>query len=568
MRFSCCRDTHHHGEVTQQLVGSRNERLSLSAHAFITNHQPLYTRRTAIENSMKRLAASTAAKKKATKGPEQLAGGECRCTVCAKLPFKQMDSIIPELAEEEACLEKDAEVYEALNKMNQGDSIRSIRLPAAAAQNTASRCARHTRRLRNELIKAGLLNEEGQKCEESGEGIRRVAPFAYSELKLGQLLGTGGFSSVFELQGFSIDSTSATFDSSDQEARQAMNKRTVLSTTSNTEKENDTEPSKVPPSKTSASPYVIKHLRRGLVKDPEKFERAAIDMVLEAQLLLAMDHPNIIALRGWSGGTGYHYANGKHTDFFVVLDRLTESLDERMAIWRHAYKKYKGRSMMPWGKNKCASKLESLLEDRLKVVLEITSALQYMHDRRIIFRDMKSANVGFDMYGQLKIYDFGLSRLLPSRRSAMADGYAMSRVGTKYYMAPEVRAKAPYNLSADLFSLGVVFWEVMSMSSPRETLQKIKKNELSPPRRLMLPICECWPSYVRSIMEHCLSMDPHLRPNISDVRTQLEREVEIFQPSINGRPSFQSSTATTSVSNSSHASFDFRSSVSYESETI
>ena len=183
---------------------------------------------------------------------------------------------------------------------------------------------------------------------------------------------------------------------------------------------------------------------------------------------------------------------------------------------------------MPWGRQKFHTKLDSLVMDRLQTMHDVATALEYMHDSRILNRDLKASNIGFDMSGDVKLFDFGLSRLLPSRRSAMQDGYCMSRVGTKYYMAPEVRAKAPYNLSADVYSFGVVFWEVMALSTPRETLQKIRKDEdlVSPSRRCMLPVCKCWPSYMRIIIEKALSNNPANRPSISDIRQVLSLEME------------------------------------------
>jgi serine/threonine protein kinase len=485
-----------------------------------------------------------------------------------------MEAILRDFADQELSADEGTRVLEALHGKKREEKTLA-RLPAAAAKSTASKCLRHTQRLKRDLIKAGLLDASGIKRDESGNKIRPVAPLVYSEMNMGRLLGTGGFSSVFELDSCSLHMDTETFESHEQEARKLLQesavihrdasafprRRKVLSTHDDDD-DDERKQSKQTSTGGTTTRYAVKHLRRGLINDPEKFERAAIDMVLEAQLLLAIDHPNIIALRGWSYGGVKEYEHGLHTGFFIVLDRLTESLDERMSLWRTAFKKYSSRKMMPWAKQKNASKLEVLLEDRLKVLLEITSAMQYMHDRRIIYRDMKSSNVGFDLWGQLKIYDFGLSRLLPSRRSAMHDGYAMSRVGTKYYMAPEIRSKSPYNLSADIYSLGVLFWEVMSMSSPRETLQKMKKADLASAKRLMLPICECWPAHVRSIIEYCLSNDPHLRPSIGSVRMQLEGEVECFRPSSMGRPSFMESTATTtSLSNSSQTSIEFRSSL-------
>ena len=546
-----------------------------------------HTARTSSAMSSSKASSTTS---RATNSSKQ--GGDCRCSVCGKLPFKQPDNILPLLAEQEVGLEFEAGVYEFLYRTNNkgngelnaeqqqaaspaaGKSNNhhgSMRLPETAAQNAADRCTRHTRRLQSDLIKGGLLNAEGQKISEFGTP-RVVAPLSIEEINLGRLLGTGGFSSVFEVVSLSLDS-SKKYNSQDEEARETMKRNALVLRDVKIEKlekggKHSHETSGK--SKQAAEPlYAIKFLRRGLTKEPEKFERAAIDMVLEAQLLLAMDHPNIVSLRGWSSEGVRGYASGRHSAFFVIIDRLVESLDERLATWRNALRKYKGRTKLPWGKQKFCSKLDSLTEERLAVVHDVSSALEYMHGRRIINRDLKASNIGFDMNGNLKLFDFGLSRLLPSRRSAMHDGYKMSRVGTKYYMAPEVRAKAPYNLSADIYSFGVVAWEIMSVSSPRETLQRIKKDELVPSRRCMLPICPCWPAYVQFLIERCLNNDPHYRPHIGDVSRILETGMDEsgsrYGLSSRSRSSFQLDITTLDTTNNSHTSTtDFRTSLTSE----
>ena len=100
----------------------------------------------------------------------------------------------------------------------------------------------------------------------------------------------------------------------------------------------------------------------------------------------------------------------------------------------------------------------------------------------------------------------------------------------------------------------------------------VKKDELMPARRCMLPICECWPAYVQSVLTQCLANDPHLRPRVAEVRHGLAEQVEV---SCSGRRrSLQLSSTTvdmSSVSNNSHGTdygTDYRTSLGYtDSET-
>ena len=214
--------------------------------------------------------------------------------------------------------------------------------------------------------------------------------------------------------------------------------------------------------------------------------------------------------------------------------------------------------------------MQNLLLERLKVVHKIGLAIQYMHSKRLIHRDLKVSNVGFDIHGEVKLFDFGLSRLLPSfsdhhvnsSRSdtlefcestaastsvtgSMSEIYVMSRVGTKFYMAPEVRRKEAYSLPADVYSFGVILWEVLALSTPREfyhherdrisklpkeKVDKSNQGDLDPPgihaRKRWLPICPCWPVAITELVTASMSSDPMDRPTMEQVLVILQKHID------------------------------------------
>ena len=93
---------------------------------------------------------------------------------------------------------------------------------------------------------------------------------------------------------------------------------------------------------------------------------------------------------------------------------------------------------------------------------ELASALRYCHeDLRIMHRDIKPANILLDQLGTLKLADFGLSKSLDP-----STDLAKTYVGTPLYMSPEQCAGQPYSFSADMWSLGVVAYELMALRSP------------------------------------------------------------------------------------------------------
>mmetsp|Transcript_14729 Transcript_14729/g.44312 ORF Transcript_14729/g.44312 Transcript_14729/m.44312 type:complete len:646 (+) Transcript_14729:580-2517(+) len=92
---------------------------------------------------------------------------------------------------------------------------------------------------------------------------------------------------------------------------------------------------------------------------------------------------------------------------------------------------------------------------------QITSAVEFMHQRRIIHRDIKPGNIFITSSGKVKVGDLGLSRFLN-----LEEVQAFSQVGTPLYMSPEVLKGKGYTFSSDLWSLGCVFFEMVELIAP------------------------------------------------------------------------------------------------------
>eukprot|EP00957_Ditylum_brightwellii_P181758 13846401-Ditylum_brightwellii.AAC.1 len=147
---------------------------------------------------------------------------------------------------------------------------------------------------------------------------------------------------------------------------------------------------------------------------------------MEAQFLSVLSHPNIIKIRGWaSAGTD---------------DCLNETLSTRIQKWAKEDAKYKNTLLgsVFRASSKTCSERERLLEDRLKVAYDITGAMKYLHKQNIIYRDLKPDNLGFDVRGDIKLFDFGLAREVPSEMDMNENVNEMSGAGSLRYMAPEV----------------------------------------------------------------------------------------------------------------------------------
>jgi serine/threonine protein kinase len=94
------------------------------------------------------------------------------------------------------------------------------------------------------------------------------------------------------------------------------------------------------------------------------------------------------------------------------------------------------------------------------IAYDVAEGLAFLHSRGMIHRDLKSLNVLLDDAGEPCICDFGVTRMVDADR-------AMTGImGTYHYMAPEVIRKAKCNIKADVFSFGMVLWEMVMPKVP------------------------------------------------------------------------------------------------------
>jgi len=173
---------------------------------------------------------------------------------------------------------------------------------------------------------------------------------------------------------------------------------------------------KIIPPQTAAGPGFI-----------ERFNR-------EARALAKLNHPNIVAV--------YEFGQVNGLPFFIMefVDGLNLRQLER------------------------AGKLSA--REALQIVPQICEALQFAHDEGIVHRDIKPENILLDKRGRVKIADFGIAKIL-SGTPDVAITETGGAIGTPHYMAPEQMEKpTTVDHRADIFSLGVVFYEMLTGELP------------------------------------------------------------------------------------------------------
>merc|ERR1712048_423933 len=167
---------------------------------------------------------------------------------------------------------------------------------------------------------------------------------------------------------------------------------------------------------------------------------------------------------------GNSYSNGTHNGYFLILDRLEDTLEKRFESWK-IRRDTKSFSCI----EKSTNNNDDIL-DRINVVSQVAAALRYLHSKKIVFRDLKPGNIGFDKFGIVKIFDFGLARDLPESYiwgGSKNDEYNMTgMVGTLRYMAPENALMRNYNQKVDVYSWALIFWSCLTLEKPYEKMTR------------------------------------------------------------------------------------------------
>jgi tRNA A-37 threonylcarbamoyl transferase component Bud32 len=176
----------------------------------------------------------------------------------------------------------------------------------------------------------------------------------------------------------------------------------------------------------------LKILSPQLVQDAAFAER----FVREARSLARLNHPRIISV--------YDFGKTEAGLFYFIME-FVDGTDLRQVMQ--------------------AGKLSP--PEALAIVPQICEALQYAHDEGIVHRDIKPENILLDKKGRVKIADFGLAKLLARPASVYTLTRAGQRMGTPHYMAPE-QIEHPHQVDhrADIYSLGVVFYEMLTGELP------------------------------------------------------------------------------------------------------
>ena len=240
----------------------------------------------------------------------------------------------------------------------------------------------------------------------------------------------------------------------------------------------------------------IKILPLALATQPDRCER----FEHEAQAVAVLNHPNIVTVYSVEQAGDTHFLTMEYVDGHTLADLLP-------------------KGGLP-------------LKRLLSIARQIVDAIIAAHDRGIVHRDLKPANVMIDAKGRVKVLDFGLAKLRDAAEPAL-DGSMPTRelsregtiVGTVAYMSPEQAEGKSLDERSDLFSLGVLLYEMATGGRPfaGDTSLSVLTSILRDTPRPLTDLNPELPRDFARIVRHCLAKDPERRyQSAKDLRNDLE----------------------------------------------
>eukprot|EP00606_Chrysophyceae_sp_TOSAG23-5_P000195 GSChrysophyteH2.ASY1.ANO1.492.1 assembled CDS len=149
-----------------------------------------------------------------------------------------------------------------------------------------------------------------------------------------------------------------------------------------------------------------------------------------------------------------------------------------------------------------------------RCVMQIADGMQYLHDNNINHRDLKSPNILLDDDFSALIADFGESR---SGGSSSGKGRMEAPTGTPGWAAPECIRELGSTKSSDVFSFGIIFWELLTWRPPMEICDAARASILVCERGLRPPIPKDAPQWLHTLLSRCWYDDPQKRPKFDEI---------------------------------------------------
>lgn len=209
-----------------------------------------------------------------------------------------------------------------------------------------------------------------------------------------------------------------------------------------------------------------------------------------------MSHPFIV---------GYHASFSDSNNFYIVMEYANGGdLSQKIEEQEEGGEKFSENEI-------------------LKYFVQVLLAVRHLHSHKILHRDLKPQNIFLTSQNIVKLGDFGIAKTL-----AADENLAQTLCGTPSYLAPEIGIGQPYNHKADIWSLGVILYQLISLHLPFPPLpMPIYFIQIAAMDYIPLP--EETPMYLKVIVDRMLAKNPDERPDVDDVLAVKELRMLAFQ---------------------------------------
>lgn len=207
----------------------------------------------------------------------------------------------------------------------------------------------------------------------------------------------------------------------------------------------------------SSLPFALKMLASAHLAGPDEIRRFRF----EAEAVFQLDHRHIIRVTDLGEHEGVPYFVMDFAEGGNLADRLDQPFDPVSA--------------------------QAGLPQLVRLIVKVSRAVHFAHERGVLHRDLKPANILIDRHGEPLVGDFGLARLLHAPSGVTMTG---ATLGTPSYMSPEQAAGGSVTTATDLFSLGVILFQMLTGRTPFEggsaieILRRVTTEEVPDPRQL------------------------------------------------------------------------------------
>ena len=223
--------------------------------------------------------------------------------------------------------------------------------------------------------------------------------------------------------------------------------------------------------------YIIRHV---IIKDMTK--KNVFD---DLEILKKLDHPNIIKVKEV-------FIQSKPVEAVNIVTEYADGDDLEQKIKEQ--------------KNKPFTETEIL-----DYFTQICLALQYLHKKKIIHRNIKSSNIFLMKSGIVKLGGFKISK--PLKKVVIKADKMEQRL---YYLSPEILSNKPYNVKSDIWALGILLYELLTFKMPfndqslNKLTIKINKGDYAQPSSE-------YSSEIKDLLKKCLTTNPDIRPSIDEI---------------------------------------------------